>query len=265
LDDASSALLEEIGTLGRQFRDNHVDIDRTGAAPLRWRNVLMVMLEKKIGCALVGKLRAILLKEADDNFHSGVMFGGRMMDRAQEIGFIPEEQMAERQCTVEDCVFQKIRMHDYARLRRSAYSVVSADAANCYDRVNHIILALLLWALGMPHGPIAAMLLTIASMKYYLRTGFGESKDYINFFARRVTHTTQVTLFYPVEICKGISTENISLPYLHVHHHHFGYLPLIITSALCLPSDLPTSNYYPRFSTQFDTQFVFTRLETPKK
>jgi hypothetical protein len=36
----------------------------------------MVMLEKKIGCALVGKLRAILLKEADDNFHSGVMFGG---------------------------------------------------------------------------------------------------------------------------------------------------------------------------------------------
>jgi hypothetical protein len=70
-------------------------------------------------------------------------------------------------------------MHDYARLRRSAYSVVSADAANCYDRVNHIILALLLWALGMPHGPLAAMLLTIASMKYYLRTGFGESKNYM--------------------------------------------------------------------------------------
>jgi hypothetical protein len=51
-----------------------------------------------------------------------------------------------------------------------------------------------------------------------------------DFFARRVTHTTQVTLFYPVEIYKGISTENISLPILHVHHHHLDILPLIITS-----------------------------------
>lgn len=229
LDDTTAALLEEIGKLGKQFRDNYVDITispdefsniwskarektsssmcgvhfahyitaagskflstvfakkisliaRTGSAPLRWRNVLMVMLEKKMGCALVGKLRAILLKEADDNFHSGVIFGGRMMDRAREIGFIPEEQMAERHRTAEDGAFQKVLMHDYARLKRSAYSVVSADAANCYDRVNHIILALLLWSLGLPQGPLAAMLVTIAFMKYYLRTGFGESKDYM--------------------------------------------------------------------------------------
>ena len=139
----------------------------------------MVMIEKKMGCALVGKLRAILLKEADDNFHSGVMFGGRLMERARTIGFIPEEQMAEKQCTAEDGAFQKVLYYDYTRLRRISSSTISADAANCYDRVNHILLGLLLWAVGMPHGPIAAMLITIMTMKYYIRTGFGESSTYM--------------------------------------------------------------------------------------
>jgi len=155
---ATAALLSEIGELGKQFADNHINIEisptefssiwskakektsssmsgvhfghyivaakskfmstvlakkvsliaRTGSPPQRWRNVLMVMIEKKLGCALVGKLRAILLKEADDNFHSGVIFGGRMMERARSIGLIPEEQMAKKQCTAEDGVFQKI-------------------------------------------------------------------------------------------------------------------------------------------------------------
>jgi ribose/xylose/arabinose/galactoside ABC-type transport system permease subunit len=73
----------------------------------------------------------------------------------------------------------KVLYHDLARLLRRPYSATSADAANCYDRVHHIIMALLLWALGMPMGPIAAMLLTIASMRYYIRTGFGESKTFM--------------------------------------------------------------------------------------
>lgn len=65
---------------------------------------------------------------------------------------------------------------DYARLCREALGIIAADAANCYDMVNHIILAMLLRAIGIPFGPIVTMLLTIKMMQYYLRTGFGESK-----------------------------------------------------------------------------------------
>ena len=146
ISDPSASLLSEIGELGKQFANNHINIEispdefssiwskakektgssmsgvhfghyivaakskfmstvlakkvsliaRIGSPPQRWRNVLMVMIEKKMGCALVGKLRAILLKEADGNFHSGVIFGGRMMERARSIGFIPKEQLAEK-------------------------------------------------------------------------------------------------------------------------------------------------------------------------
>ena len=102
------------------------------------------MIEKKLGCALVGKLGAILLKGADETSHSGVIFGGRMMEQARVTGFIPEEQMAEKQCTAENGVFQKNLYSDYTRLCCISSSTIAADAANCYDRVNHFLLALLL-------------------------------------------------------------------------------------------------------------------------
>jgi hypothetical protein len=95
------------------------------------------------------------------------------------IGFIPEEQLAEKQCTAEDGALQKVLTYDYCHLHKNPFSSISADAAKCYDHVHHVILALLVWALGMPHGPIAAMLLTIAMKKYYIRTCFGESQNYM--------------------------------------------------------------------------------------
>ena len=38
------------------------------------------MLEKIAGLALVNKLRAILLMEADFNFHNKLIFGSHMLD-----------------------------------------------------------------------------------------------------------------------------------------------------------------------------------------
>jgi len=151
-----------------------------GSPPERWLNVLMVMLEKKLGVALIPKLRAILLKEADGNMLDGHVFGGCALTHAREIGFIPEEQLAEKQRTAEDGVWAKVLKADYARLRREALAILAADAANCYDMVNHIILALLLRAIGIPCGAIICMLFTIMNMKYFLRTGFGISKKFMD-------------------------------------------------------------------------------------
>lgn len=70
---------------------------------------------------------------------------------------------------------------------RESLGIIAADAANCYDMVNHIIMALLIWAIGVPFGPIICMLSTIQFMRYYPRTSFGESKKYMgsDTFARR--------------------------------------------------------------------------------
>jgi hypothetical protein len=79
-----------------------------GSPPDRWLNVLMVMLEKKLGVVLIPKLRAILLKEADGNSLDGHVFGGRALTHARECGLIPEEQFAEKEKTSDDGVFRRV-------------------------------------------------------------------------------------------------------------------------------------------------------------
>ena len=66
-------------------------VTKTGSTPKRWGRGLSVMLKKIAGVALVTKLRAILLIEADFNCHHRLIFGSRMMERARECGITPGE------------------------------------------------------------------------------------------------------------------------------------------------------------------------------
>ena len=54
-------------------------ITKTGVVPGRWSKGLSVIPEKIAGVALVTKLRAILLMEADFNCHNRLIFGDRMI------------------------------------------------------------------------------------------------------------------------------------------------------------------------------------------
>jgi hypothetical protein len=58
-------------------------------------------------------------------------------------------------------------------------TVVSANAAYCYDRVNQVIMSLV-W-LVLTNGNIPAIvtaLICLQTMKFFQRTGFGESKTF---------------------------------------------------------------------------------------
>ena len=55
----------------------------------------------------------------------------------------------------------------------------SADAANCYDLINHIIMAFLLFAITGWTGAIAYLLIPIQTMKFYQRTGLGDSTTFM--------------------------------------------------------------------------------------
>ncbi len=52
------------------------------------------------------------------------------------------------------------------------------DADNCYDRIAHPIASLAFQAFGVPKPAIDSMLTTIQDMKFYLRTGYGDSEGY---------------------------------------------------------------------------------------
>ena len=153
-------------------------ITRTGSAPERWARGLNVMLEKVAGIALVTKLRAILLMEADFNYHNKLIFGQRMMNLARQHGMVPEEIYSEKGKTAEDAILQQVLTYDLARQWKRPLLVASVDAAQCYDRVAHAMAALTLRAYKVHQSSVFAMLRPIQCMEYYLRTGFGESTSF---------------------------------------------------------------------------------------
>ena len=152
-------------------------ISQTGSAPERWARGLSVMLEKIAGIALVTKLRAIILMEADFNYHNKLIFGKRMMELARQHNLIPEEIYSEKGKTAEDAILHQVLAYDIARQKRAPYIVASVDASQCYDRISHAMAALTLRASKVPPSSVNCMLKPIREMEFYIRTAFGESSD----------------------------------------------------------------------------------------
>jgi len=67
-------------------------------------------------------------------------------------------------------------------------SIALADAAICYDRINHAIIAIISLCLGVWGGSITTMLRAIQLMKFYLCTGWGESSWCIGGDVMRILH-----------------------------------------------------------------------------
>ena len=151
---------------------------RRGVALDRWSRGLSIMLEKMFGCTLISKLRAILLMEADFNFSNKLVYGVRMMDNVRKHNLMPEEIYSEKGKTADDGSLAKVLFYDILRQTRVAAGLGSIDAANCYDSIAHAIASLVFQAFGVPEAAIESMLTAIEEMKYFLRTAYGDSKDF---------------------------------------------------------------------------------------
>jgi len=154
-------------------------IARTGSPPSRWGCGLQVMLEKIAGVALVNKLRAILLMEADYNYFNKWVFGYEALNALMAEGYIPEDQYSQRQSTAEDARLDSRLTFDISRQLRHPMASTSADAGNCYDRIHHTIMSLLMLAVTGWLGAVVAALKPIQTMKYFQRTAYGDSTTYM--------------------------------------------------------------------------------------
>jgi hypothetical protein len=54
-------------------------------------------------------------------------------------------------------------------------AITSVDASNCYDRIAHVMALLIFQAFEVPITTVQSMLGAIENMKFFLRTGFGDS------------------------------------------------------------------------------------------
>jgi hypothetical protein len=137
------------------------------------------MLEKIAGVCLVEKLQAIQLYEADFNCYNQFIFGCQVMQALTISGYVPEELFSQKGSTAEDAKFDKTLMADLSRQARHPMTIVSADTAYCYDKVNHVIVSLVWLVLTNGNIPaIIASLVCLQTMKLFQRTGFGESKTF---------------------------------------------------------------------------------------
>jgi hypothetical protein len=153
-------------------------IARSGMLPENWSMSLQVMLEKIAGVCLVEKLRAIQLYEADFNCFNHFIIGQAAMEALTKNDYLPEELFSQKGSTAKDTKFDKTLMANLSRQARHPMTVVSADAAYCYDRVNHIVMSLAWLALTENMPAIVAMLICLQTMKFFQRTGFGDSKSF---------------------------------------------------------------------------------------
>jgi hypothetical protein len=119
------------------------------------------------------------LYKADFTCYNQFVFGKVAMDLLNSIGYAPEELFSQKGSTSEDAKFDKTLMADLSRQARHPMTVVSANAAYCYDRINHIIMSLEYLVLTNGNIPaIVASLICLQTMKFFKRTGFGESKTF---------------------------------------------------------------------------------------
>jgi hypothetical protein len=127
----------------------------------------------------VEKLRAVQLYKVDFNCYNQFVFGCNAMNKLDSSGYIQEELSSHKGSTAKDAKFNKTLMADLSRQARQPMTILSVDAAYCYDRVNHEIMSLV-WLVSLNGNipAIAAALICLQTMKFLQHTGFGESKTF---------------------------------------------------------------------------------------
>jgi hypothetical protein len=143
-----------------------------------WSRGLSVMLEKTLGVTLVTKLRAILLMEADFNANNKFVYGVRMMNNVQGHNLMPEETFGDKNEMAGNRTLCKTLFYDITRQAHVPAAIASVDASNCYNRRAHTTVLLVFQAFRVPTAAVKTMLGAIENTKFFLCTGFGDSKSF---------------------------------------------------------------------------------------
>ncbi len=116
--------------------------------------------------------------EANFNSTNKIIYGDRMLDMARKYKLIPEEIYSKRNCLADNGTLVKILFYNIVRQTRLPAGISTVDADNCYDRIAHPIASLVFKSFGIPKEACVSLLKTIQDMKFFLRTGFDDSKDF---------------------------------------------------------------------------------------
>ena len=148
---------------------------RRGVPLERWLHGLTVLLEKVAGKIDIDKLRAICLYEADFNWILKLIFSKRMMANARQQDLLQDEIFAVSGSGSVPAVVCGVIWTDIARNSNRSMAVNSVDLGQCFDAIDHSMASLSMQAFGVPSHIVNMGLEVLQTMKFWLRSAFGES------------------------------------------------------------------------------------------
>jgi hypothetical protein len=116
--------------------------------------------------------------EADFNATNKIVYNDRMMKNVRKYNLMPEKTFSEKNRMADDGTLCKTLSYDITRQARVPAAIASVNTSNCYNRIAHTIASLVFQAFGVPTTAIETMHGAIENMKFYLQTGFGDSKSF---------------------------------------------------------------------------------------
>ncbi len=102
----------------------------------------------------------------------------RILNNTRDHNLILEEIFSKKNRIAEDGTLCKTLFYDITQQARVPAAIASVDASNCYDRIAHTMASMIFQAFGVPTAAIVLMLGGIENMKFFLRTGFGDSTSF---------------------------------------------------------------------------------------
>jgi hypothetical protein len=128
--------------------------------------------------------------EADFNGTNKQIYRIQMMANVCKHNLMPEEIYSERNRMADNGTLTKVITFDIIWQTRCTAGIASVDADNCYNRIAHAIASLVFQAFGVPSTAAESMLTIIQEMKFFLRTGFGDSMDFASSKCWKLQATT---------------------------------------------------------------------------
>ena len=116
--------------------------------------------------------------EADFNAANNIVYVNQMLANARKYKLMPEDIFSERNRMADYGGLENILFYDIVRHLRVPAGIASVDAANFYDRVAHLIDSLVFQSFGVGEKSVTAMLEAIEEIKFFLRTAYGDSKEF---------------------------------------------------------------------------------------